>query len=529
MIRVRRAALLALALAAISVAALAGGTVHEFIPADPKEDVLLGSTTPVGDLPAALETPSGLVSAPDPFRLPSPAERAYTRGQSPETSTFQPDRDTRRVPQVDYDDPFSPTLAPFKRLSAFDAINQDYSFRVADPVLRKVSVGGAAQSGEDPFYADLNVDLVPGEAVRIPSAGPGARILKAHTVPQTTIEVLRDGAENLFVRAGTRGRVRMLLHLAVPRASFGGPLRDALWGELPGAPLLPRNALTAAEDVNRSIGVSRAMAFRDVVDKLVAYYRSFVTTDEPLPGRGDVFLDVALAKKGVCRHRAFAFVVSALALRIPARLVTNEAHAWVEVNDGVLWHRIDLGGAADNFSDSSRGDRVPHQPPQDPFAWPPGSRSGRDMTGEANRPAPDGGAPNGGEAAGGSGSSSTGAGGGARTTLGDGGLPSLDAPGEDDGRPRATVRIASADREVKRNEALHLEGKVDSPAGSCAYVRVDVTLTTDRQEVPLGSLATDEAGQFQGAVVVPGNVTVGDYDIVLTTPGDARCGKGRSE
>ena len=44
-------------------------------------------------------------------------------------------------------------------------------------------------------------------------------------------------------------------------------------------------------------------------------------------------VDLALSQKGVCRHRAFAFLVTALGLGIPARMVINEAHAWVEVLD----------------------------------------------------------------------------------------------------------------------------------------------------------------------------------------------------
>ena len=68
------------------------------------------------------------------------------------------------------------------------------------------------------------------------------------------------------------------------------------------------------------------------------------SSNEPPTGHDDVYLDLALSQRGVCRHRAFAFLVTALHLGIPTRMVVNEAHAWVEVSDGTLWHRIDLGG-----------------------------------------------------------------------------------------------------------------------------------------------------------------------------------------
>ncbi|RYE86869.1 MAG: transglutaminase family protein, partial [Myxococcales bacterium] len=341
---------------AVTTAALAAPIVHEFVPPDPREDLQLGATTTVGDLPAAIETPGGLVSAPDPFRAPGASDKAYSR--SAEGQTFVPDRDTRAVQQVDYDDPFSPSIAPFKRLNSFDAVGGDSAFRVADGELRRVGVGGNVQLNEDPFYGDLTVDLVAGEAVRIPSVGPSMRILRLHTIPQVAVEVLRDGADNYYLRGPSRQRARVLLQVAVARSSLGGALRDALWNELPASPALPASLQAAAEEANRSIGVGRFQGYREVVERLVDYYRGFTTTEEPLPARGNIFLDIALSKKGVCRHRAYAFVISALALRIPARMVTNEAHAWVEVHDGQLWHRIDLGGAALNFHDNLPPDQI---------------------------------------------------------------------------------------------------------------------------------------------------------------------------
>ena len=523
----RRLALVAFAaLSTLTVLALAGPSLHEFIPPDPREDVMLGTTTAVGDLPAALETPSGTISAPDPFRLPTAAEKAYARTAAPESSLFFPDRDTRPVSRVDYDDPFSPSLTPFKRLQAFDAVNADYTLKVADATLRRVPIGGATSAGEDPFYGDMTVDLAAGEAVRIPSVGPGMRVLKVHTVPETTLEVLRDGAENLFLRGAMRTRVRVLLHLAAPRAAFGSALRDSLWSDLSPAPALPRAAQSAAEQVNRAIGVSRELGFREAVERLVAYYRGFATSDEPLPTKGDVFLDIAQSKKGVCRHRSFAFVVSALALRIPTRLVTNEAHAWVEVHDGTLWHRIDLGGAADAFADATNGDRVTHVPPEDAFAWPTGAKPGRETAERARPPSAraDGGAPD----------DRTGAGGGdggTTSAVASGSIPTLGASqdGSDDGRPQARIRLSLSDKEVFRNQALHLEGRVDAGGAPCPFVRVDVLLVLAKNEVALGSLATDASGIFQGAVVVPPNASAGDYELSLVTPGDVRCGKGRME
>jgi len=44
-------------------------------------------------------------------------------------------------------------------------------------------------------------------------------------------------------------------------------------------------------------------------------------------------------------------------------------------------------------------------------------------------------------------------------------------------------------------------------------------------ELSVGSLATDARGAFEGALVVPSNIPVGDYDVVARTAGNMRCGR----
>src|SRR5580704_6890762 len=85
---------LAAALAASARAGAQANILHEFIPPDPGEDVTFAATTLEGDLPAAIQTPSGLATAPDPRKAPV-ADHAYggaTTDDGPD-STYEPDRD----------------------------------------------------------------------------------------------------------------------------------------------------------------------------------------------------------------------------------------------------------------------------------------------------------------------------------------------------------------------------------------------------------------------------------------------------
>lgn len=525
----RALALLFLVLA-VTVPAWAGPVEHEYIKPDPAEDLRLSATTLNGSMPAALETPSGVVSAPDSQESPFAGETAYGGGSTPDSvdATYRIDRDTTRPEEVGYDDPFSPAITPFKRLYAFDAVDAELELVVADKALRPLSVGGDVEPGDDQFYADMAVDLTENTPVRIPSVGPGARVLAATVNPTLHFSLFHDGADNWFIKAQTRKRVRLTMQLAIPRAVFGSPFGDASWSLLSRfLPKLPGSVRTAARKVLDELGVSQGISPRAAVTTLVAHFRDFSPSSDLPKGHGAaLYQELALSRKGVCRHRAYAFTITALALGLPTRMIRNEAHAWVEVFDGRLWHRIDLGGAAGRLDMKRDNTRPVHSPPQDPYSWPKGAQSGLDM---ADHPGSSSSAP-GTLSSSGAPTPAASAGGAQESqpspSTGDDAM----TPG-DDPRPPAQLTLSLAERQVRRGEPLRVVGRVVADGDGCRHARVDVKLkTASGQVVQIGSLATDDAGRYSGSVVVPlARVDVGDYDVVVSTPGDARCGPGNAE
>jgi hypothetical protein len=545
---------------------------HEPIPPDPREDVAL-SVSLDGELPAAIQTPRGLVAAPDPARPIGTGDAPYSSsppGGVPQQA-FRPDRDTRRPDVLPYDDPFSPSTAPFKRLSAFDSVDANYTLSVRDDHASPLAVSAvpAPSASEEQFYADMVVDLTAGARVRIPSVGPGARVLRARAgvgMADVRFELFRDGAENWFIQSDTSTRARLVMEISAPRAAFGGDFGDPTWAELLPVPPLPPNVERAATEVSAKIGVSRAKSPRDDVTKLVAYFRSFAESAEPPPPTRDIYLDLALSRKGVCRHRAFAFMVTALHLGIPTRMVVNEAHAWVEVHDGHLWRRIDLGGAGRTLHDPL-SQNVPYEPPPDPFAWPHGSASGEDLADRARRPGANGGAPatsgsagtparapapapgdsssssahdpnappgddgSSGASGGASGAGASGAGAGAGAG-GAGDALSPGAPGgkgERDERPASQVTMSILDENAHRGAPFQIRGQIAADGEPCGHVTVEIVLRSrGRAEIPIGVLATDERGAYDGAIVLPATVPLGDYELAARTGGDARCGRGQT-
>jgi hypothetical protein len=509
-----------LALLMLALPAHGGGPVlHEYFEPDPTEDLVFKATAS-GDLPAAIETHSGVVGAPDATRAPADREMAYGGASTPDAAdaSYQIDRDTTRPDLVEYDDPFIPRVTPFKRLYAYDQVDKDLELVVGSRLLRRLPIGGSVQAGDDQFYGSMVVDLAADTPVRIPSVGPGARVLKAHTDLPTSFELLQDGAENWFIRAPDRKRVRLVVLLAIQRTVFGSPFKDVEWSVLAReVPPLPQPARDAALEVAAQIGIARALGPRAALAKLVAHFRAFApSSDRPTSSGLALYKDLALTQKGVCRHRAYAFVITAHALGLPARMVRNEAHAWVEVSDGSLWHRIDLGGAAGDLESQQDPTLAQHQPPEDPFSWPAGSESGAELAARAQT----------GPGSDGEGGSQS----GAAPSQGPLGPPIPSArAAEDESRPAAELSVKIEDSEVRRGEPLKVSGRVMADGKGCARVRVDFGLKNSGRVTQIQSMSSDEQGRYSGVIVVPLGIEVGDYELVVSTEGDSRCGSGSVE
>lgn len=521
--------LLIAALVVVAVPALADQVpiVHEYVPYDPTAESELGVVTTEGGFEVEKITTSGKITAPDPGRPITDKTPTYTsKAAVPEK--YAPDRDTRRVDHVAYDDPFRPRLAPFKRLMAYDAVESDYTLKVFDPKRVKVDVGvEKLKNGRpDVFYADVAVELRASEPIRIPSAVGGTIVKKAHLNPSVTFRLERDGAENFFIVADGGGAARLILELEAPREAFGEAERAPTWSEL--AIAMPSKLPAAVqksvdEFVTKDLKIDKAaLQPRDVVQILVRYFREFKESEDPPPNTGDIYLDLMRAKKGVCRHRAFGFMVTALGLGIPARFVNNEAHAWVEQWDGIYWRRIDLGGAGRTLDDKTERPEKPqpaYDPPMDPYSWPPGSTKGSDLIPpSAPTPSPTG----------------TGTGGTIPTptptpTTSASATPPSSAPPS-----KVTLVLpsgpATGDLEITRMKAFGVKGRVlDSTGAPCKSVRIEIKVESSKTEKVLRVLTTDADGNYEGEAAVPSDVPTGDYSVTAYTPGHGTCGQGKSE
>jgi len=513
---------------------------HEQFDADPKEDLELGVRVTASGLPAAIKAQSGAVPLPDPARPVDRNEPTYGERQTDAVKRFRIDRETTDPGRLTYHEPFRPSIAPFKRTHVFDAVNAEFDLTVSDSRLRPVTIAGAPLASDDQFFGDLVLELVAGEMVRVPSAGPHMTIYSAHLEPETPFGFYVDRAENWFLRAPEgRAKARLVMHVGVARAAFDGRIEatsySALVSELP---QVPANVEQVVMPLVQRIGVSRVLSPAEALERLVTHFRSFAESRErPAAAQGEaLYRELVASRKGVCRHRAYAFVVTALGLGIPARFVHNEAHAWVEVYGGVHWHRIDLGGAASGID--YRGEApagAPHRPPAEVFAWPKRAQaaeqslspSGSEPSSSGQSAAPAAtmlplpqGQPTSEPATLPSTANSIGL---APAVP----LPTAQAPAAR-GRGRVIVALTTSG-EVQRGQELGLTGRVEAGFGNCANVRVDIGFVRQSRSFLGGSLMTDGDGRFTTKLTVPAELPVGKYDLVASTPGSKGCPAASSE
>jgi transglutaminase-like putative cysteine protease len=526
----------------VTVSARAEDVLHEFVPdIDPDEPVL--ALVQNGAEASAIVYDGELLPAPEraatdtgPAMIGTPGDGALGEQPGQRSPTFRPDRQTQLEGSLEYFEAFNPAIAPFKRMTSLDATRLDADgltpvLGIRDPRRQPVKIESPDAHPPDArprdrFWGAATLDFSHGRVVPLPSVSPESRILSLRTEPATELAIERDGADNFFaVASGTRatGQVFVTFLTDAPRSYFGTALPhapvSALAREVPALdPSIRARALAFA----KQLGIGPSSELAAALAALTAHFRAFEESAQPPADSGDLYLDLARAKKGICRHRAYGFVVTAHALGIPARFVQNEAHSWVEVKlPRVGFMRIDLGGAAHGLTAHGASDRPFYQPAEpDPLPRPPAyeasySLLGRQVKGlrrpgtkelqgrwvkpEAQSASVEGNA----------------------SFMAD---PSSHAAPDGSQRAALSVILDQRNASVLRGNELRVSGRVQNSAGEgVAGLRIEVSLAAEarRERMLLGVTVSDEHGAFAGAFGIPPDLAVGDYRLVVITPGNA--------
>ncbi|HKE17996.1 MAG TPA: transglutaminase-like domain-containing protein [Kofleriaceae bacterium] len=545
----------------------------------PVSPALLGGDPSAGQNPTAIRDDGKILPEPESTTEPVSEEPIHGRGG------FGADRDTQSVPDdhtggddaLRYIEVFNPSVVPFKRMSALDAVRPDYTLVIGDASLTELPVTGAPTRGFDRFWGSMLVELQPGEDVPIPSVAPEMRVVSYEVQPRTQLAFSVDGAGNFYVRSDEAGAsgVHRLVFLAEADPRYFAPVvpHGLRVADIPpghGRPL-PERVQRLGEQAYRRLGLRRDMSTEDALARLVEYFRAFEPRELQNP-TGDIYWDLVTQQAGVCRHRSFAFMVTANALGIPTRFVSNEAHAWVEVwlpeRGGARaggWMRVDLGGAAASLEVKNAAGKSMYRPRgEDPFPKPPeyaenytrleGDISGLSagqiaeaQTPRAGGPRSSAGGPDGAEPAAGAGDAAGRAGaageggesgeaGAAAAGEGDGageplpgpaeGLPAAD-PAALRGKRPTSIRVTGASPTAFRGETITVEGLVaDEEGRGLSDLHVVIYLAPARHAGEgahvVGHAVSGADGRFRAELLVPFELELREHEVFASTPGNEK-------
>lgn len=505
---------------------------------------------PLGDDASGPNMSNGLASTANESEPRGPSASPAGRRMA----DFSPDRETSFEGNADYFEVFSPAIAPYKRVSSLDAVVMGPDGRtpvlaVASRRLAPVPIEDASRRigdgrARDSFWGTITLDFSGGTEIPLPSVSPESRILGVISEPNVELSFGRDSAGNYVARTrqSESRSIAVRFLMDAPRDTFGGPIPDGdLSSVASRVPTMPESVRARALRFAGELGLSRRSRYKTVVDTLVSHFRSFVESDVPPSDSGDTFLDLARGKRGVCRHRAYAFVITAQALGVPSRFLSNEAHAWVEVMlPSGTWRRIDLGGAAAGLVphrtanvpqyDARLPDALP-TPPEYIEAYRVAAENARAAAASqaAESSSSAAGGPGG---AGGAGALAGGAAAGASLPASwratetapqarPGGAPNAAATNA----APVSLTLDELPPSVFRGRQALITGRVADGAGTGAMsLRVEVSLVTSRGDrfLPLGVAVTDERGRFAVTFSIPHDVPPGEYRLYVATPGDAR-------
>lgn len=539
--------------AAITIAAAAGLAIAQTAATPRKlhEDLPSPSERPtpmIGDggsgNPAAFTAGDKVLPKPPadkPSSAPAKGEPVLgTTGFAADRQTsMKPDGNTGPDATLHYVSVFNPDVLPFKRMSALDGIGDDYTLKIAHTALQEQAVGGTTDRTRDRFWGSVLIQLTPGADVALPSVAPDMRILSYEIKPSIAVKFEKDGADNFYVRtdeASAAGTYRLVFLAdadagyfapALPIASHYTPRTVAAVTPHEIRPVVPDTVRREARRTLDRLGVDADMDLGVVFNRLVGFFRGFQA--KPLPSSsGDIYRDLCDSKAGVCRHRAFAFMVTANALGLPTRFVENEAHAFVEVwFPERRWQRIDLGGAALRMDVQGADNKTLHRPrADDPFEKPPeykqsytqleGDIKGLTQQQLADKHKLPGQSPPSGafDASGG----------------GSGAGPILPGQGTatvtHDPRKQSPVLVVTlADEHAFRGDQVHIEGRASVAGKGLPDHTVDVFLSPARRggadSILLGRAVTSPDGSFRADFDVPATMTLAAYEIRLSSPEDA--------
>jgi hypothetical protein len=297
------------------------------------------------------ETPPATLTSACPLR----AGREESSHRDPPAARVDLDRRTGIDHLTQEVDPFRPPLGWRHRRLVYTSVDSAGRAVLAATEDRPVVI---TSTGAPARRARVSVVLEAGRPVHIPSTSPDCVVTRFRASPPLELTLGRDAGDALYVVSPVSGRIDLEYEVEDDSQYFAATLTDAPFRPQPTQ--LPDRLLSEARLVLDEIGMPDEHTYGAVVRRLHAYFADFSVA--PLDAGEEYasdYLTIALARKGVCRHRSRAFFITALAAGIPTRLVENRLHSFCEVRlpDG-SWRQLEFRLEPTAASDDELADQT---------------------------------------------------------------------------------------------------------------------------------------------------------------------------
>lgn len=274
---------------------------------------------------------------------------------------------------------FDPYLSGFKRWHIYDTVDENYNAKIANPEWIYEIEGSAEKTNL--FTGEILLDLSRkpvDDYIPIPSVAPDANILRYQIRaggPEKDFDLnfFKDGADNYYVKP-TKTYPEYNSYMLEFDTSCDDSYydfniskdisSDKTLSDIDQDMLipLPTQVQEISNYVIKELGLTDENNLQTIATTLYDHFSSFrgSTAKNPCeidPSIDDDYVATALSKCGCCYVRSFACFITANAIGIPTRLVTNECHAFVEMHipdNG--WTMVQLGGCGTDFSNDNNYD-----------------------------------------------------------------------------------------------------------------------------------------------------------------------------
>lgn len=288
------------------------------------------------------------------------------------------DAQTQAAGDLTMTEPFAPPVGTYKRRMVFshitDATDGTHHQFILSPSQEPCQrYDFPKPSSEHALHRSALLYIQPDEThlCDLPSDSADMRVIRLHAHETISgkathdLEILECPNQILMIRAPDTKRYTIEYETAsyhdgsIPKSAEFFETLQATSPDL----LTPTQQAMMRQIIARVPALTDLNARRNIAE-LIQYFQSFTSEsidnfDLQMPFGDDLLYAILQQKKGLCRHRTFAFMLVASYWGYPTRIVVNEVHAFIEIALGQRWYPVELGGRARSLSSISTSPNMP--------------------------------------------------------------------------------------------------------------------------------------------------------------------------